>query len=337
MEQPTARLLKSTENLPHTPLLASTRGQELEDQGTASHLRGGQMTSSSFDERAKGKHPWLFSRGEKKHFHMVVKRNTFLRLDRQKSMLQSKFPECFQKPPAKPVARTSAFDNTLAGSLQAVCCCCPVVLWPVSSTTWCSARSHPFFTTVPAASLIIERHKRGHKSKQLFMPEWCLSLDSLPVPSPLSTLVYTPHRCSTLKPASLLKCLAAAAGPLGQASFPRLSLLLRAEGWPAAPLPSHAETLKPSTSHINCTNPEKEGSFPPFSGCLPKSMPVPSSSTPEPLSHTWLLRSPQVHPWGGRTLSADSACWHLTRADTQHNTRMPVSSIKQRYRKHSKN
>lgn len=106
------------------------------------------------------------------------------------------------------------------------------------------------------------RHKRGHKSKQLFIPEWCLSLDSLPVPSPLSTLVYTLHRCCTRKPASLLKCLAAAAAPLGQASFPRFSLLLRAEGRPAAPLPSHVETLKPSTSHVNCTNPEKDVTFP---------------------------------------------------------------------------
>lgn len=69
-------------------------------------------------------------------------------------------------------------------------------------------------------------------------------------------------------PAYFLKCLIAAAGPLRQAFFPRLSLLLQAEGWLAALLPSHVGTLKPSASHTNCKNLEKEGYFPPFPGSV---------------------------------------------------------------------
>lgn len=68
-------------------------------------------------------------------------------------------------------------------------------------------------------------------------------------------------------PAYFLKCLIAAAGPLRQAFLPRLSLLLQAR-WLAAPLPAHVGALKPSASHVNCKNLEKEGYFPPFSGSV---------------------------------------------------------------------
>lgn len=64
-------------------------------------------------------------------------------------MLQSTFPECFQKPAAKPVARTSAFDNTPAGSLQAILCCSPVALRNISLT---GEFYHP--TLSPLASLL---------------------------------------------------------------------------------------------------------------------------------------------------------------------------------------
>lgn len=105
------------------------KGKDLKIKEWSRIWRWGQMTSSSFDEIAKGKHPWLFWKGKK---YMVTKRNRFLRLDKQKSMLQSTFPECFQKPAAKPVARTSAFDNMPAGSLQAIFCCSPVALGNIS-------------------------------------------------------------------------------------------------------------------------------------------------------------------------------------------------------------
>lgn len=96
-------------------------------------------------------------------------------------MLQSTFPECFQKPAAKPVARTSAFANTPAGSLQAIFCRSPVALRNIS---FASKSYHPMLCRLASllhrcprcfARLYSEIDiKREHKTEQLFIPEWCL-------------------------------------------------------------------------------------------------------------------------------------------------------------------
>lgn len=154
-------------------------------------------------------------------------------------------------------------------------------------------------------------HKRGHKKGQLFIPERWLHLDSLPVPFPLPTLVYTRHRCLTPMPAFFLKSLPAAAGPLRWAFFPRLSLLLQADGCLPALLPSHVGTLKPSASHVNCKNLENEGYFPPFPGSVflfaqarscPNQKDIKAFTSY--LAAVWTPRSPPTWRGLGRTPSA---------------------------------
>lgn len=200
-------------------------------------------------------------------------------------MLQSRFPECFQKPAAKPVARTSAFNNVPAGSLQANFCRSPVALRNAAF----ASTSHHLMLSTPASVLHRwlccfarsdgETDKEGHKKEQLFIPERCLHLDSLPAPFPLPTSPCAPHRCLTLMPAYFLQSLAAAAGPLRQPRFPWLSLLLQAEGWLAALL---QERYGPPAPTLTTKALQKEKIFSPFLSLSfhPSPSLFPTSTTP---------------------------------------------------------
>lgn len=127
-------------------------------------------------------------------------------------------------------------------------------------------------------------HKKGHEKEQLFIPERCLHLDSLPAPFPLPTSPCVPHRCLTPMPAYFLQSLPAAAGPLRQPRFPWLSLLLQAEGWLAALL------QEPSSSHVNHKT-LKKGQI--FSSFLPLFTQASASPQRAP-RQTWLSpRTPQ--------------------------------------------
>lgn len=204
-------------------------GKDLKIKERSHIWRWGQMTSSSFDEIAKGKHLWLFWSWGK---YMVMKRNRFLRWDKQKSAVQSMLPECCQKPAAMPVARAPAFATTLAGSPRAISCCSQKQLSPASSPTWCSAAPTPssLLSLLLHALVVWSGPKRGHKKGTIVhpraVPQSWFAASSFPPPH----LGLWAAQMFNSMPAYVLKYLIAAAGPLRQAVSPQLSLLLPAEG-----------------------------------------------------------------------------------------------------------
>lgn len=135
----------------------------------------------------------------------------------------------------------------------------------------------------------------------MFIPEWCLHLDSLPAPFPLPTSPCVPRRCLTLMPACFLQSLPAAAGPLRQPRFPWLSLLLQAEGWLAALL------QEPSSSHVNHKTLKKRTDLLPFSASFHPSLSIsPMSTTPNLAVPTNTAAITSTHAAGpGTTLLTD--------------------------------